>query len=53
MALFRYLWVENFDEIALSCMAKEIEAICVFSFLAKSQNGRHLWGEEIFFEKCL
>ena len=29
------LWVENFDEIALSRTVKEIEAICVFAFLAK------------------
>ena len=29
------LWVENFDEIALSRTVKEIEAICVLPFLAK------------------
>ena len=28
-------WVENLDEIALSCMVKEIEEICVLPFLAK------------------
>ena len=76
-------WVENFDEIALSRMVKEIEAnfcfsifgknskwppflgrgnfflkiakstlqISVSQFLAKIQNGRHFWEEEIFFLK--
>ena len=29
------LWVENFDEIALSRTVKEIEQICVLPFLAK------------------
>ena len=29
------LWVENFDEIALSRTVKEIEPICVLPFLAK------------------
>ena len=29
-------WVENFDEIALSCI------------LAKIQNGCHMWEEEYF-----
>ena len=29
------LWVENFDEIALSRTVKEIEANCVLPFLAK------------------
>ena len=38
------LWVENFDEIALSRMVKEIEQICVLPFLAKIQNGRPFWG---------
>ena len=36
--LLRYpvcLWVENFDEIALSRTVKEIEAICVLPFWAK------------------
>ena len=42
-------WVENFDEIALSCMVKEIEANFRFSiFLAKIQNGCHMWEEEYF-----
>ena len=29
------LWVENFDEIALFCTVKEIEANLCFPFLAK------------------
>ena len=45
------LWVENFDEIALSHTVKE--QICVLLFLEKIQNGRHfLGGGEIFFENC-
>ena len=38
------LWVENFDEIALSRMVKEIEANLCFSIFGKNseiQNGRH------------
>ena len=49
------LWVENFDEIALSRTVKEIEANLCFSIFGKNskiQNGRHFWGKEIFFENC-
>ena len=45
------LWVENFDEIALSRTVKEIEANLCFAILGKNskiQNGRHFWGGEIF-----
>ena len=45
------LWVENFDEIALSCTVKEIEAnmcFCIFGKNLKIQNGHHFWGEESF-----
>ena len=45
------LWVKNFDEIALSRMVKEIEAILCFAILGKNskiQNGRHMWEEENF-----
>ena len=45
------LWVENFDEIALSRTVKEIEAILCFSIFgenSKIQNGRHFWGGENF-----
>ena len=40
------LGVENFDEIALSLMVKEIEAILCFATFDKNsliQNGRHFW----------
>ena len=39
------LWVENFDEIALSHTVKEIEANLCFAIFGKNskiQNGRHL-----------
>ena len=45
------LWVENFDEMALSRTVKEIEAILCFSIFGKNskiQNGRHFWGGENF-----
>ena len=45
------LWVENFDEIALSRTVKEIEAnLCfaIFGKYSKIQNGRHFWGGENF-----
>ena len=38
------LWVENFDEIALSRTVKEIEAnlyFAIFDKNSKIQNGRH------------
>ena len=47
-------WVENFDEITLSCTVK-IEANSCFSIFgknSKNQNGRHFWGGENFFENC-
>ena len=42
-------WVENFDEITLSCTVKKIEANLCFSIFGKNlkiQNGRHFWEEE-------
>ena len=45
------LWVENFDEIALSRTVKEIEANLCFATFGKNskiQNGCHFWGGEIF-----
>ena len=42
-------WVENFDEITLSCTVKKIEANSCFSILGKNskiQNGHHFLGEE-------
>ena len=47
------LWVENFDEIALSCTVKEIEANFCFAIFGKNskiQNGRHFWGGENFWK---
>ena len=44
-------WVENFDEITLSCTVKKIEANSCFSIFGKNskiQNGRHFWGGENF-----
>ena len=49
------LWVENFDEIALSRTVKEIEANLCFAIFGKNskiQNGRHFWGGGKFFENC-
>ena len=45
------LWVENFDEITISCTVKEIEASLCFAIFGKNskiQNGRHFWGGENF-----
>ena len=45
------LWVENFDEIALSRTVKEIEANLCFAIFGKNskiQNDRHFWGGENF-----
>ena len=45
--MLKYLWVENFDEIALSRMVKEIEGNLCFAIFGKNskiQNGRHFWG---------
>ena len=47
------LRVENFDEIALSRMVKEIEANLCFAIFDKNlkiQNGRHFWGGENFWK---
>ena len=49
------LWVENFDEIAISRTVKQIEAnLCfaIFGQNSKIQNGCHFWGGEIFFLNC-
>ena len=45
------LWIENFDEITLSRMVKEIEANLCFAIFGKNskiQNGRHFCGGENF-----
>ena len=49
--LLDILWVENFDEIALSRTFKEIEENLCFAIFGKNskiQNGRHFWGGENF-----
>ena len=53
--MLKYLWVENFDEIALSRTVKEIEANLCFANFAKNskiQNGCHFWGGENFLKNC-
>ena len=47
------LWVENFDEIALSGTVKEIEGNLCFAIFGKNskiQNGCHFWGGENFWK---
>ena len=49
--MLKYLWVENFDEIALSRTVKDIEVNLCFAIFGKNskiQNGRHFWGGENF-----
>ena len=49
------LWVENFDEIALSRTVKEIvKQICVLPFLAKIRKFKMaaIFGEGKIFENC-
>ena len=49
--MLKYLWVENFDEIALSRTVKEIEANLCFAIFGKNlkiENGRHFGGGENF-----
>ena len=49
--MVRYPVGRKFDEIALSCTVKEIEANLCFAIFGKNskiQNGRHFWGGEIF-----
>ena len=44
-------WVENFDEITLSCTVKKIEANFCFSIFDKNlkiQNGCHFWEKNFF-----
>ena len=49
--MLKHLWVENFDEIALSRTVKEIEGNLCFAIFGKNskiQNGRQFWGGENF-----
>ena len=51
MVVFSYtLWVENFDEIALSRTVKEIEAILCFSIFGENSKWPPFLGRGKFFE---
>ena len=48
-------WVEDFDEITLSCMVKKIEANSCFSIFGKNlkiQKWPPFLGKGKFFENC-
>ena len=46
------LWVENFDEIALSHTVKEIEANLCFAIFGKNSKWPPFLGRGKFFENC-
>ena len=46
------LWVENFDEIALSGTVKEIEANLCFAIFGKNSKWPPFLGRGKFFENC-
>ena len=46
------LWVENFDEIALSRTVKEIEGNLCFAILGKNSKWPPFLGRGKFFENC-
>ena len=46
------LWVENFDEIALSRTVKEIEAKLCFAILGKNSKWPPFLGRGKFLENC-
>ena len=46
------LWVENFDEIALSGTVKEIEANLCFAIFGKNSKWPTFLGRGKFFENC-
>ena len=46
------LWVENFDEIALSRMVKEIEANLCFAIFGKNSKRPPFLGRGKYFENC-
>ena len=46
------LWVENFDEIALSCTVKEIEANLCFAIFGKNSKWPPFLGRGKFLENC-
>ena len=46
------LWVENFDEIALSRTVKEIEANLCFAIFSKNSKWPPFLGRGKYFENC-
>ena len=46
------LWVENFNEIALSRTVKEIQAILCFSIFGENSKWPPFLGRGKFFENC-
>ena len=46
------LWVENFDEIAISRMVKEIEANLCFAIFGKNSKWPPILERGNFFENC-
>ena len=46
------LWVENFDEITLSRMVKEIEGNLCFAIFGKNSKWPPFLGRGKFFENC-
>ena len=46
------LWLENFDEIALSRTVKEIEANLCFAIFGKNSKWLPFLGRGNFFENC-
>ena len=47
------LWVENFDEIALSHTVKEIQANLCFAIFGKNSKWPPFLGRGKFFENCI
>ena len=51
--MLKYLWVENFDEIALSRMVKEIEGnLCFAIFNFENSKWPPFLGRGKFLENC-
>ena len=50
--MVKYLWVENFDEITLSRMVKEIEENLCFAIFGKNSKCPPFLGRGKFFENC-
>ena len=49
--MLKYLWVENFDEIALSRTVKEIEGNLCFAIFGKNSKMAAIFGEGKIFWK--